>query len=126
MKRMSQRLAALFVELVLAAAVPNGMAQETDKPSKAQDKAKETKQSKEKEKDAEKEGSSEITVGTVMVASVMHLQRVFLPLAMAMPGDKYEYAPTSGDFKGVRTFYVDDPDGNEVECISPAVREVTE
>jgi catechol 2,3-dioxygenase-like lactoylglutathione lyase family enzyme len=22
--------------------------------------------------------------------------------------------------KGVRTFYVDDPDGNEVECISPA------
>ena len=22
--------------------------------------------------------------------------------------------------KGVRTFYVDDPDGNEIECISPA------
>jgi hypothetical protein len=21
--------------------------------------------------------------------------------------------------KGVRTFYVDDPDGNEVECIAP-------
>jgi uncharacterized damage-inducible protein DinB len=34
----------------------------------------------------------------------MHLQRAFLPLAMAMPEDKYDYAPTSGDFKGVRTF----------------------
>lgn len=25
--------------------------------------------------------------------------------------------------KGVRTFYVDDPDGNEVECISPELAE---
>ena len=104
MRRMSQRLAAFFVVLVLAAAVPNGMAQETGKPSKAQ--AKETTQSKEKDtaKDAEKEGSFEITVGKVMVASLMHLQRVFLPLAMAMPAEKYGYAPTDGEFKGVRTF----------------------
>ena len=28
--------------------------------------------------------------------------------------------------KGVRTFYVDDPEGNEVECISPEIPEVTE
>jgi catechol 2,3-dioxygenase-like lactoylglutathione lyase family enzyme len=28
--------------------------------------------------------------------------------------------------KGVRTFYVDDPDGNEVECIAPDATAVTE
>jgi len=28
--------------------------------------------------------------------------------------------------KGVRTFYADDPDGNEVECISPEIPQVTE
>lgn len=28
--------------------------------------------------------------------------------------------------KGVRTFYADDPDGNEVECISPEIPEATE
>jgi catechol 2,3-dioxygenase-like lactoylglutathione lyase family enzyme len=28
--------------------------------------------------------------------------------------------------KEVRTFYADDPDGNEVECISPEIPEVTE
>jgi uncharacterized damage-inducible protein DinB len=27
-----------------------------------------------------------------------------LPLAMAMPEDKYGFAPTNGEFKGVRTF----------------------
>jgi hypothetical protein len=27
-----------------------------------------------------------------------------VPLAEAMPADKYDYAPTSGEFKGVRTF----------------------
>ena len=28
----------------------------------------------------------------------------FVPLAEAMPADKYDFAPTNGDFKGVRTF----------------------
>jgi catechol 2,3-dioxygenase-like lactoylglutathione lyase family enzyme len=28
--------------------------------------------------------------------------------------------------KGVRTFYADDPDGNEVECIAPNIPEATE
>lgn len=27
-----------------------------------------------------------------------------VPLAEAMPGDKYDFAPTDGEFRGVRTF----------------------
>jgi uncharacterized damage-inducible protein DinB len=32
------------------------------------------------------------------------VEREMVPLAEAMPADKYDFAPTSGDFKGVRTF----------------------
>jgi uncharacterized damage-inducible protein DinB len=32
------------------------------------------------------------------------LESEFVPLAEAMPEDKYSYAPTNGEFKGVRTF----------------------
>ncbi len=32
------------------------------------------------------------------------LEREFVPLAEAMPADKYDFAPTNGEFKGVRTF----------------------
>jgi uncharacterized damage-inducible protein DinB len=46
----------------------------------------------------------EITYARVLGGSLMHLQRVLLPLAMAMPDDKYGFAPTNGEFKGVRTF----------------------
>jgi len=55
-------------------------------------------------KEMEKEEKTEITVDNVLLATIMHLQRTFLPLAMAMPDDKYGYAPTNGEFKGVRTF----------------------
>ena len=32
------------------------------------------------------------------------MESEFVPLAEAMPDDKYSFAPTSGEFKGVRTF----------------------
>src|SRR5215831_14994860 len=32
------------------------------------------------------------------------LEREFVPAAEAMPADKYDFAPTNGEFKGVRTF----------------------
>ncbi len=32
------------------------------------------------------------------------VERELVPLAEAMPADKYNFAPTNGDFKGVRTF----------------------
>jgi uncharacterized damage-inducible protein DinB len=94
---MSQLLAALFVALVLVAASSLGIAQDSDNDKQTKDKDKHSKE-------AGKEPNSEITVGNVLLGTILHLQRVFLPLAMAMPEDKYDYAPTSGEFKGVRTF----------------------
>ena len=46
----------------------------------------------------------EITVAKVLSNSVNHVQFTLSPLADAMPDDKYGFAPTSGEFKGVRTF----------------------
>ena len=36
--------------------------------------------------------------------ATQRLERDFVPAAEAMPEDKYSFAPTNGDFKGVRTF----------------------
>jgi uncharacterized damage-inducible protein DinB len=55
-------------------------------------------------KGTEKKSENEVEIGQVFVTSVTHLQRVFLPLALAMPDDKFNFAPTNGEFKGVRTF----------------------
>jgi hypothetical protein len=35
---------------------------------------------------------------------VKRIETQFIPAAEAMPGDKYDFAPTNGEFKGVRTF----------------------
>jgi uncharacterized damage-inducible protein DinB len=101
MRRTSQLLAAFFVAFFLLAAGDYGLAQGPGTQGKIQDKT----QGKEKEnKEAAKDANPEITVGNVLVGSILHLQRTFLRLAMAMPEDKYDFAPTSGEFKGVRTF----------------------
>ena len=44
------------------------------------------------------------TVTQVLDGSVSNLEREFVPAAEAMPGDKFGFAPTNGEFKGVRTF----------------------
>lgn len=49
-------------------------------------------------------GTNEPTIAEVLNTSVLHLQRIMLPMAMAMPDDKFNFAPTSGEFNGVRTF----------------------
>src|SRR5262249_46320265 len=36
--------------------------------------------------------------------SLTGVEREFVPAAEAMPDDKFTFAPTQGDFKGVRTF----------------------
>jgi uncharacterized damage-inducible protein DinB len=92
MRRTSQIRVALFILAISCC----GFAQETEK-----------KHGSEKEKPGKtqhEEEKGEITPGTVMLGTIMHLQRTFLPLAMAMPTEKYGYAPTDGEFKGVRTF----------------------
>jgi uncharacterized damage-inducible protein DinB len=44
------------------------------------------------------------TVTHVLDNAVSNLEREFVPAAEAMPEDKFTFAPTNGEFKGVRTF----------------------
>lgn len=44
------------------------------------------------------------TVTQVLDHTVMNLEEEFVPAAEAMPEDKFAFAPTNGEFKGVRTF----------------------
>jgi len=44
------------------------------------------------------------TVTQVLDATVSNMEHEFVPAAEAMPEDKYGFAPTNGEFKGVRTF----------------------
>src|SRR6266851_4638268 len=44
------------------------------------------------------------TVSQVLDRSVTNVENEFVPAADAMPEDKYSFAPTAGEFKGVRTF----------------------
>ena len=44
------------------------------------------------------------TVATILNGYVGIVEREFVPAAEAMPEDKYSFAPTNGEFKGVRTF----------------------
>lgn len=44
------------------------------------------------------------TVTQVLDRTVANLEHEFVPAAEAMPEDKFTFAPTSGEFKGVRSF----------------------
>jgi DinB superfamily len=44
------------------------------------------------------------TVSQVLDSSVTNVEHEFVPAADAMPEDKFSFAPTTGEFKGVRTF----------------------
>jgi len=44
------------------------------------------------------------TVTAVLDHTVLNLEHEFIPAAEAMPEDKFGFAPTNGEFKGVRTF----------------------
>src|SRR5215469_7664036 len=44
------------------------------------------------------------TIQQVLDRSVTNVEKEFVPAAEAMPDDKYDFAPSNGEFKGVRTF----------------------
>src|SRR5258708_14108986 len=44
------------------------------------------------------------TVTMVLDRTVLNMEHEFVPAAEAMPEDKSNFAPTGGEFKGVRTF----------------------
>jgi uncharacterized damage-inducible protein DinB len=101
MRNSSRLFFPLWMAFLIVAASCSGIAQENDHDkNKIQNQEKHKAEGKQPAADED----SQISVGTVLSASVLHLQRVFLPLAQAMPEDKFDYAPSSGEFKGVRTF----------------------
>jgi hypothetical protein len=44
------------------------------------------------------------TITQILDRALTNVEEEFVPAADAMPEDKYGYAPTDGEFKGVRTF----------------------
>src|SRR6202047_391582 len=44
------------------------------------------------------------TLSQVVDSATQRLERDFVPAGEAMPEDKYSFAPSNGEFKGVRTF----------------------
>src|SRR4051812_15425586 len=44
------------------------------------------------------------TMSQVINRQISGVEREFVPLVEAMPEDKFNFAPTNGEFKGVRTF----------------------
>ncbi len=48
--------------------------------------------------------AAEPTVGAAMDGTYQWVPMQFIGAAEAMPGDKYDFAPTQGEFKGVKTF----------------------
>src|SRR5258707_5403106 len=44
------------------------------------------------------------TISEVLNRSFSGVEGQIVPLAEVMPEDKYDFAPTNGEFKGVRTF----------------------
>jgi len=44
------------------------------------------------------------SVSQVLDRTVLNMEHEFVPAAEAMPEDKFGFAPTNGEFKGVRTF----------------------
>ena len=51
-----------------------------------------------------KEKPPKATVASVLERQLANLEKELVSLAEAMPEDKFEFAPTDGEFKGVRTF----------------------
>jgi len=49
-------------------------------------------------------GTERRTVSQIEDRLVSNVEGEFVPAADAMPEDKYSFAPTNGEFKGVRTF----------------------
>jgi uncharacterized damage-inducible protein DinB len=44
------------------------------------------------------------TITSILDGGIKSVESEFVPAAEAMPEDKYGFAPTNGEFKGVRTF----------------------
>ena len=59
------------------------------------------------------------SLGKIFDQDLSNIEREIVPLAEAMPADKYDFAPTSGEFKGVRTF------GDQVKHVATVIYAVS-
>jgi hypothetical protein len=55
---------------------------------------------------AQEKSSPPKNAGEVLDRQFTSLEHEFVPAVEAMPADKFDFAPTTGEFKGVRTFAV--------------------
>jgi hypothetical protein len=53
---------------------------------------------------AQDKPAEKATFASVLDRQLTNVEKTVLPAADAMPADKYDFAPTQGEFKGVRTF----------------------
>ena len=60
-----------------------------------------------------------VSVSQIYDRDLTSMERELVPLAEAMPADKYDFAPTGGEFKGVRTF------GKQVSHVATVIYEVS-
>jgi uncharacterized damage-inducible protein DinB len=51
-----------------------------------------------------KKKTEAMTVSQTLDKQITNLEHEFIPAAEAMPEDKFNFAPTNGEFKGVRTY----------------------
>lgn len=73
----------------------------------AQSNSKDKPKDKAKEKPAAAQSqtaASQPTIAMVLERQLSTLEKDFVPAAEAMPEDKFNFAPTNGEFNGVRTF----------------------
>jgi hypothetical protein len=74
------------------------------KPATPATPAKPTEPGKPAEPAKPAEPPPKLTVAQIMDRQLSNLEREFVPAVEAMPDSKFNFAPTQGEFKGVRTF----------------------
>jgi len=62
------------------------------------------------------------SVTQVLDSTVTNLEHEFVPAADAMPEEKFGFAPTNGEFKGVRTFAQQIKQGGHSEVFERLIR----
>jgi hypothetical protein len=87
--------------IICLAFLTGAMAQDSSK-DKPKDKSKEKAASAQSA--APSQATSPPTVAMVLDRQLSTLEKDFVPAAEAMPEDKFNFAPSNGEFNGVRTF----------------------
>jgi hypothetical protein len=94
---MKNRNASMLSALIVCLALVAGARAQDASKNKSKDPAKEKPVSSQP-------APSQPTVAMILDRQLSTLEKDFVPAAEAMPEDKFNFAPTGGEFNGVRTF----------------------